>query len=72
MGNAAFFNLMSSVEDPITWPKLEKSLEPLLATPTTDDELLLGKSLATFLPTLGVTYIGTAIFVTIMGHLVIH
>jgi ABC-type Na+ efflux pump permease subunit len=50
----------------IVGEKIEKSLEPLLATPTTDGELLLGKSLATFLPTMGVTYIGTAIFVTIM------
>ncbi len=50
----------------IVGEKIEKSLEPLLATPTTDGELLLGKSLATFLPTMGVTYIGTAIFLTIM------
>jgi ABC-type Na+ efflux pump permease subunit len=50
----------------IVGEKIEKSLEPLLATPTTDGELLLGKSLATFLPTIGVTYIGAAIFVTIM------
>jgi len=50
----------------IVGEKIEKSLEPLLATPTTDGELLLGKSLATFLPTIGVTYIGTAIFVTVM------
>ena len=35
----------------IVGEKIEKSLEPLLATPTTDGELLLGKSLATFLPT---------------------
>ncbi len=33
--------------------KVEKSLEPLLATPTTDGELLLGKSLAAFLPSMG-------------------
>ena len=50
----------------IVGEKIEKSLEPLLATPTTDGELLLGKSLATFLPTIGVTYIGAAIFITIM------
>jgi len=50
----------------IVGEKIEKSLEPLLATPTTDGELLLGKSLATFLPTIGVTAIGTTIFVTIM------
>ena len=46
--------------------KLEKSLEPLLATPTTDSELLFGKSIAAFVPCVGATYIGTAIFVTIV------
>ncbi|MCW4009415.1 MAG: ABC transporter permease [Candidatus Bathyarchaeota archaeon] len=46
--------------------KLEKSLEPLLATPTTDSELLFGKSLAAFIPCVGATYIGTAIFVVIV------
>ena len=43
--------------------KLEKSLEPLLATPTTDGELLFGKSLAAFIPCVGATYIGSLIFV---------
>ncbi len=46
--------------------KVEKSLEPLLATPTTDSELLLGKSLAAFLPCLGVTYVGAIFFLSIM------
>ncbi len=41
--------------------KIEHSLEPLLATPTTDSELLLGKSLASFLPCMGVTYLAAAI-----------
>ncbi|MGD0978574.1 MAG: hypothetical protein ABR962_05465 [Candidatus Bathyarchaeia archaeon] len=41
--------------------KIEKSLEPLLATPTTDSELLLGKSLAAFLPCIGATCVGAAI-----------
>jgi ABC-2 type transport system permease protein len=41
--------------------KIEKSLEPLLATPTTDGELLLGKSLASFIPCMIVTYVGAAI-----------
>ena len=50
----------------IVGEKIEKSLEPLLATPTTDGELLLGKSLATFLPTIGVTCLGAAIFIIIM------
>jgi ABC-2 type transport system permease protein len=46
--------------------KTEKSLEPLLATPTTDGELLFGKSLAAFLPCIGATYIGGAIFLTLV------
>ena len=46
--------------------KLEKSLEPLLATPTTDGELLFGKSLAAFIPCVGATYIGALIFVVII------
>ncbi len=46
--------------------KIERSLEPLLATPTTDGELLLGKSLAAFIPCMGVTYIGIAIFATLI------
>lgn len=45
--------------------KLEKSIEPLLATPITDGELLFGKSIAAFIPCMGATYIGTAIFVAI-------
>ena len=46
--------------------KVEKSLEPLLATPTTDGELLLGKSLAAFVPCMAVTYIAVAIFLPII------
>ena len=50
--------------------KIEKSLEPLLATPTTDGELLLGKSLAAFVPCIAVTYLGAAISAPIVdiGH----
>jgi len=46
--------------------KIEKSLEPLLATPTTDGELLLGKSLAAFVPCMAVTYAAMLIFVPII------
>ena len=46
--------------------KLEKSLEPLLATPTTDGELLFGKSLGAFIPCIGATYIGELIFVMVI------
>jgi ABC-2 type transport system permease protein len=50
----------------IVGEKIEKSLEPLLATPTTDGELLLGKSLASFVPCMVVTYIAVAIYVPII------
>jgi ABC-2 type transport system permease protein len=52
----------------IVGEKVEKSLEPLLATPTTDSELLLGKSLASFVPCMAVTYIAAAIFVPIIDY----
>ncbi|MGA2665715.1 MAG: ABC transporter permease subunit [Nitrososphaerales archaeon] len=45
--------------------KVEKSLEPLLATPASDEELLLGKCLAAFLPSVAATYVGAAIFMAI-------
>jgi len=48
--------------------KIEKSLEPLLATPTTDSELLLGKSLAAFIPSIGVTYMGAVISAPIIDY----
>ncbi len=50
----------------IVGEKIEKSLEPLLATPTTDGEILLGKYLAAFLPAIIATYAGAAIYMTLM------
>jgi len=46
--------------------KMEKSLEPLLATPTTDSEILLGKGIAAFLPPLGAALGGSVVFMIIM------
>lgn len=46
--------------------KVERSLEPLLATPTTDSELLLGKALASFLPCIVAAYLGAAIFIVLV------
>ena len=46
--------------------KIERSLEPLLATPTTDSELLFGKALAAFLPCIAAAYIGAAIFIILV------
>lgn len=53
----------------IVGEKIEKSLEPLLATPITDGELLFGKSLAAFLPSIAATYIGTVIFIPLADAL---
>jgi ABC-type Na+ efflux pump permease subunit len=46
----------------IVGEKVEKSLEPLLVTPTTDGEILLGKSIAAFLPAIIATYASATIF----------
>jgi len=50
----------------IAGEKIEKSLEPLLATPTTDSEILLGKGIAAFLPPLGAALGGSALFMLLM------
>ena len=42
--------------------KVEKSLEPLLATPTTDSEILLGKGIAATIPPMAAILAGSAIF----------
>jgi ABC-2 type transport system permease protein len=42
--------------------KVQKSLEPLLATPTTDEEILAGKTIAAFLPAICANFIGMVIF----------
>ncbi len=42
--------------------KIEQSLEPLLATPTTESELLLGKTITSFLPAVAIIYINSVIF----------
>ena len=46
----------------IVGEKVEKSLEPLLATPLTDGEILLGKAIAALLPTLAALYAGATAF----------
>jgi ABC-2 type transport system permease protein len=51
--------------------KIEKSLEPLLAAPITDRELLLGKSIAAFIPPVGAIYASSVIFM-VLTDLVTH
>jgi ABC-2 type transport system permease protein len=49
--------------------KIEKSLEPLLATPTTDGEVLLGKSIAAFVPPILSIWAGASIFMAAMDYI---
>lgn len=49
--------------------KTQKSLEPLLATPTTDGEILLGKSISAILPAIIITLIGGVIFMVLMDYI---
>lgn len=65
----AFFYLFLAGVIPVTiasytlvGEKVEKSLEPLLATPTTDGEILLGKGVAASLPPLASILGGAVIF----------
>jgi ABC-2 type transport system permease protein len=46
--------------------KVQKSLEPLLATPTTDEEILVGKGIAAFLPAIGANFVGALIFTVLV------
>jgi ABC-2 type transport system permease protein len=49
--------------------KVQKSIEPLLATPTTEGEILLGKSIAAFLPPIAAIYIGAVLFMALIDSL---
>ncbi len=53
----------------IVGEKVEKTLEPLLATPTTDGEILLGKSIASFIPPILSTWIGSSIFMAATDYI---
>ena len=46
--------------------KLEKSLEPLLATPTSDSEILVGKYIASFIPVIVALWTGIFVFYTLI------
>jgi ABC-type Na+ efflux pump permease subunit len=45
--------------------KIQKSLEPLLAAPITDGELLMGKAMASFIPTIVPIWVASAIFMVL-------
>ena len=56
----------------IVGEKVEKSLEPLLATPLTDGEILLGKTISALLPTLIAMYVGAAVFMVGIDAVTFH
>ena len=73
MESFAFFFVIETVylATTLAWysivgEKVEKSLEPLLATPTTDAEILLGKTIAAFVPTIAATYLGAIVFMAVV------
>ena len=51
----------------IAGEKTEKTLESLLATPTTDDELLFGKIIASFIPSISICYLSALLFMLLIN-----
>ena len=49
--------------------KIEKSLEPLLAAPITDDEILLGKGIAAFLPPMLSIWAAASVFMAVTDYM---
>jgi len=56
----------------IVGEKVEKTLEPLLATPTTDGEILLGKGIAAFMPPVLSAWAGASIFMGLADYLLLN
>jgi ABC-2 type transport system permease protein len=56
----------------IVGEKVEKSLEPLLATPLTDGEILLGKTVSAIVPTLVAMYAAAAVFMVGIDEVAFH
>jgi ABC-type Na+ efflux pump permease subunit len=56
----------------IVGEKVEKSLEPLLATPLTDGEILLGKAISAVIPTLVAMYAAAAVFMVGIDEVTFH
>lgn len=50
----------------IVGEKVEKSLEPLLSTPTTDGEILAGKALSAFVPTILAVWAGSVLYMVLV------
>ncbi len=53
----------------IVGEKVEKSMEPLLSTPTMDGEILMGKYIGTLLPALSFVYLGAIVYMSLIDAL---
>ena len=53
----------------IVGEKVEKSLEPLLATPISDGEILLGKSIAAFIPPMLAIWAAASTFMVVTDYM---
>jgi ABC-2 type transport system permease protein len=56
----------------IVGEKVEKSLEPMLATPLTDGEILLGKTISSLVPPILATWLGASIFMAASDYLLLN
>ncbi len=79
LGAFGFFFLIFSVylslnisSNSLVGEKIEKSIEPLLATPTSDEEILLGKYIGAFIPVILTMYLGTGVFMLLSDVLLSH
>jgi ABC-type Na+ efflux pump permease subunit len=56
----------------IVGEKIQKSLEPLLSTPISDGEILLGKGLSAFIPSFAAVILGNSIYMALMDKVSFH
>ncbi len=56
----------------IVGEKIEKTLEPLLATPTTDGEILLGKGIASFVLPIASIWVAASIFMAATDYILLN
>ncbi len=60
---------MSMASYSLIGEKIQKSLEPLLASPITDDEILAGKAFSAFIPAIATNFIGALIFMLLVDKI---
>ncbi len=56
----------------IVGEKIQKSLEPLLSTPISDREIILGKAFSAFIPSFTAVVVGNSIYMALMDKITYH